>query len=226
MSPPATVPLDPLTLLPSSNTLKLSPEPFNAVAGQSLVLQRRPTPPPLNTLEIVVQVCLSTSSALTRNNPFFFFFFNRLKSPLSNKRMDADASMQMNIETLRLDQLAEGQKGAHEPSDKLLNDENLPTLVKETGECLGQLEIPANTQLTPQVGIDHSLLIHPATKMPAIRRLPSVPPENESNKMDVDTTAVPVTSPTGTHAPTTTTNGTQVYSLPQSSFTSGDSQGE
>lgn len=133
--------------------------------------------------------------------------------------------MQMNVETLRLDQLAEGQKDSHEPSDKLINDENLPTLVKETGECLGQLEIPANTQLS-QVEIDHSLLMHPATKMPAIQRLPSVPPENESNRMDVDTTAVLAASSTETHAPSTTTNGTQVYSLPQSPFTNGDSQGE
>jgi len=61
MSPPVVIPPEPLTLPPSSDSLKLSPEPFHAVAEQALDLQRSPTPPLLNISEIVSQVCPSTS---------------------------------------------------------------------------------------------------------------------------------------------------------------------
>jgi hypothetical protein len=136
--------------------------------------------------------------------------------------MDLDPSMQMNvdevIQTMRLDQLHEGQKDSHEAANKPLNDDKLPTKVEEAGECLGQPEIPANTQLAPT---DHSLSIHPTTKTPAMQRPRSVPPEKESNEMDIDTTTVLATPSTPA-----TTNGTQVYNLPQSPSTSDDSQGE
>lgn len=131
--------------------------------------------------------------------------------------------MQMNvdevIQTMRLDQPHEVQEDSHEPANKRLNDENLPTNAEEAGECLGQPEIPAETQLAPT---DHSLSsIHPATKMPAMQRPRSVPPEKESNETDVDTTTVLATPSTPA-----TTNGTQVCSLPQSPSTSDDLQGE
>jgi hypothetical protein len=142
--------------------------------------------------------------------------------------MDVDASMQMNvdvdevIQTMRLDQPYEEQKGPQEPANKPLDDENLPIDLEGAGECLGQPQIPANMQLAP---INHSLSIHPATKTPAIQRSRSVPPKKESNAMDIDTTGVLVTSSTGTRTPATM-NGTQVYSLPQSPSTSDDPQGE
>ena len=138
--------------------------------------------------------------------------------------MDVDASMEINvnevIQTTRLDQLYE-QKDPYEPANKPLHDENLLINVEEAGECLGQPEMPSDTQLTP---IDHSLSTHPATKMPEIQKPRSVPPKEESNAMDVDTTAALVTSSTGTRTPATT-NGTLVYSLPQPSR-GDDSQGE
>lgn len=131
--------------------------------------------------------------------------------------------MQMNVDevihTMRLDQLYEGQKDSHEPTNKPLNDENLATNVGEAVECLGQPEISANTQLAPT---DYALSIHPATKTPAIQRPGSVPSEKETNEMVVDTTTAPVSSTTPA-----TMNGTQeVYSLPQSPSLSDDSQGE
>lgn len=132
--------------------------------------------------------------------------------------MDLDPSMRMNvdevIQIMRLDQLHEGQKDSHEPANEPLNDENLHTNVEEAVECLGQPEIPANTQLAPT---DHSLSI----QTPAMQRPRIVPPEKESNEMDVDTTTVLATPSTPA-----TTNSTQVYSLPQPPSTSDDSQGE
>ncbi|KIM49001.1 hypothetical protein M413DRAFT_21301 [Hebeloma cylindrosporum] len=203
MSPPVVIPPEPLALPPSSNPLKRSPEPFPPVAGQNLVAHHRATPPPF---EIVVQ-----------------------PSP-SDKPMDMDASTQMNVDevmqTKRLDQPSEGQKDLHEPADKPWNDENLPTNIEEAGERIDQPEVRTNGQRTPEVETDHSLSIPPATKTPTIQRLPSVPPEKESNGMDLDINTVLLTSSTGTRTPPTTMNGTQVYNLPQSPSTSNSSPGE
>lgn len=58
MSPPATIPPESSPSLPSSESLKISPEPFRAVAGQTT------PPPPSNISGIVSQVCLSTSISI------------------------------------------------------------------------------------------------------------------------------------------------------------------